>query len=687
MPSTYKTPGVYIEEISTLPASIAQVETAIPAFVGFTEKAIENGLPVKNVPTRIKSLLEYEQYFGKGQKLNIRVDLESDNAVKSVSFNTAFCLYDSMRMFFTNGGGPCYIVSVGDYTTTGETSIKTALSTGLAALRKKDEPTLLLFPDAANLLGRDKLGALQQEALAQCNDLQDRFCIFDLKHGAKELNAKTEGETPELAFRNRVGAQYLKYGAAYYPNIRTSLTFSFSYADVKDSIYKADVAVNLSGLSADASPVDHLEKVLADDAKFSTIYNTPSYTGPGTAWLTAIKKDGIQNKSTADGYKGIEEFYTGEGKAKERIEARGVYIAAMLDRLVQLTVTDTKDESNETPSTKDLFTIHKADIQPQTPAEADTYSQVEELLRKLMSYGLGYTDGTTPEELDFSEFFTKTDDTLIGAYTYKTDNVVADATVYGSPDSATEAADNSRAAYQALFEEALSLYESFEAKINNRKENLELLLRETNVVYSNIANAISKEGISIPPSGAIAGAYAATDNERGVWVAPANRSLSGVIGPVVNITNHDQEGLNVDATAGKSINAIRSFTGRGTLIWGARTLAGNSNEWRYIPVRRLFNMIEESVKKATEFVVFEPNDRNTWLRTKAMIENFLNQIWRAGGLAGAKPEHAYIVKIGLGETMTAQDVLEGRMIVEVHLAAVRPAEFIVLRFMHKLQES
>jgi phage tail sheath protein FI len=98
-------------------------------------------------------------------------------------------------------------------------------------------------------------------------------------------------------------------------------------------------------------------------------------------------------------------------------------------------------------------------------------------------------------------------------------------------------------------------------------------------------------------------------------------------------------------------------------------------------------MVEESIKKATEFVVFEPNDKNTWVRMKGMVNNFLTDLWKAGALAGAKPEHAFFCNVGLGETMTAQDILEGRMIVEIGMAAVRPAEFIILRFYHKLQES
>jgi phage tail sheath protein FI len=193
--------------------------------------------------------------------------------------------------------------------------------------------------------------------------------------------------------------------------------------------------------------------------------------------------------------------------------------------------------------------------------------------------------------------------------------------------------------------------------------------------------------LELPPSSAIAGVYARVDKDRGVWKAPANVGLNYVSSLSVKISSEDQEDLNVDTVAGKSINAIRAFTGKGILVWGARTLAGNDNEWRYISVRRFFNMVEESVKKATSQFVFEPNDANTWVKVRAMIENFLSLQWRAGALAGAKEEQAFYVRVGLGQTMTAQDILNGYMHIEIGMAVVRPAEFIVLKFSHKLQEA
>jgi phage tail sheath protein FI len=163
-------------------------------------------------------------------------------------------------------------------------------------------------------------------------------------------------------------------------------------------------------------------------------------------------------------------------------------------------------------------------------------------------------------------------------------------------------------------------------------------------------------------------------------------SINNCLRPVVNLSNSEQDQMNVDVND-KSVNIIRSFTGKGTLVWGARTLAGNDNEWRYINVRRFFNFVEESAKKGTEQFVFEPNEANTWVKIQAMLENSLNNLWRQGALQGSKPEHAFYVAVGLGKTMTALDIVEGRLIVEIGMAVVRPAEFIILRFSHKMATS
>jgi phage tail sheath protein FI len=216
---------------------------------------------------------------------------------------------------------------------------------------------------------------------------------------------------------------------------------------------------------------------------------------------------------------------------------------------------------------------------------------------------------------------------------------------------------------------------------------LEELKNTNNTEYFQAKNAINSMQMILPASPAVAGVYAQIDNTRGVWKAPANVNINYAVAPDITITHEDQEDLNVDSKSGKSINVIRNFPGRGpAIIWGARTLAGNDNEWRYVPVRRFFNMVEESTKNATEQFVFEPNDLNTWTRVKSMIINYLTQQWKAGALQGTTTQEAFYVHVGINETMTYQDILEGRMIVEIGMAVVRPAEFIILRFMHKMLE-
>jgi phage tail sheath protein FI len=213
------------------------------------------------------------------------------------------------------------------------------------------------------------------------------------------------------------------------------------------------------------------------------------------------------------------------------------------------------------------------------------------------------------------------------------------------------------------------------------------LYQSRNALYNNIINTLRTNYLTLPPSAAVAGLYASVDRDRGVWKAPANVSFASVSGPSRKLTQLENDGLNVETENGKSINAIRSFTGKGTLIWGARTLAGNDNEWRYVSIRRLFNYIEESIQKSTAYAVFEPNTAMTWLKLRSMVESFLESLWRQGALAGSTAEDAFFVQVGLGTTMTSDDILNGKLIIKIGIAAVRPAEFIILEFTHKTQVS
>ncbi len=190
----------------------------------------------------------------------------------------------------------------------------------------------------------------------------------------------------------------------------------------------------------------------------------------------------------------------------------------------------------------------------------------------------------------------------------------------------------------------------------------------------------------LPPSAAIAGLYTMVDNTRGVWKAPANVSINFVNSPTESIDNAAQENLNMPMN-GKAVNAIRTFLGEGIKVWGARTLDGNSQDWRYVNVRRTMLYLEESVKNASKAYVFEPNVSNTWVNIKSMIDSFLRGVWKRGGLAGSTPEEAYEVHVGLGDTMTPNDILDGIMRITVLVAISRPAEFIEITFQQQVQKS
>ena len=199
---------------------------------------------------------------------------------------------------------------------------------------------------------------------------------------------------------------------------------------------------------------------------------------------------------------------------------------------------------------------------------------------------------------------------------------------------------------------------------------------------------VGKDGklLLVPPSGFVSGICARTDIRRGVWKAPANVGVNAVISPALNVSHEQQEDLNV-TLCGKSVNAIRSFVGEGTLVWGARTLDGNSQDWRYINVRRTVMLLEQSVKLAVQAYIFEANDANTWGSIKAMVSAFLSGIWKSGGLVGAAPEDAYSVHIGLGETMTPDDILSGILRVVMKVAASQPGEFIEIGFQQQMEKA
>lgn len=700
MATTYKTPGVYVEEIVKFPPSIAQVETAIPAFIGYTEKATKKTAgDLINDPTRITSLLDYENYFGSAypeKTISVNITdveiggkLQRDIVVNQPSSPSTFLMYYALQMYFANGGGPCYIVSVNTYEKEDGTKNLISFSEldgGLALLKSEDEPTLILFPDAAGLASDNDFYALYKSALTQCHDMQDRFAIIDTYRDVEYVNDDTDLVSPidEIRLKLNQEKDYLKYGAVYFPYLKTILDYKYDENTIliNHISYKKDAVPIALGELNDANtaltPIIAALRTISDSADADATNDNIVGAIPSILKYTQDPLGYNNNNADFTVAKTIPAFTT-------LLDA----LIVQLNNLVEIKKNIKNAANSAIASVEELATADDNIIVALTAFTGgfEGTNKIESVLKNIIDLTAKIKNADTNAKV---LSLVKTNATNIITEVKK----LLDYTpVLGLPDNtlaiSTDVFANMTTQVTAIITEVSNINVAG-IDVNNGAMNGRYLADIEpleNASYNIIKSEISNLPITLPPSSALAGVYARVDNDRGVWKAPANVGLNYVIKPTIKITNGDQDNLNVDTVAGKSINAIRSFTGKGTLVWGARTLAGNDNEWRYIPVRRFFNMAEESIKKATEQFVFEPNDANTWIRVRAMIENFLILQWRAGALAGAKPEQAFYVRVGLGQTMSALDILEGLMIVEIGMAVVRPAEFIILRFSHKMQES
>lgn len=524
MPTSYATPGVYVNEINAFPNSVVPVATAVPAFIGYTARASYNGKSYTGVPVQIDTLQEFMIYFGavdangvilpdNQQYQPVYYTSPSKAPVSDIMIGgkpydiepdptTVYYLYNSIKLFYANGGGTCFVVSVGPYNKiaapTGKGNVKgtalvnpnivvtdftAVLDPVTGALAQEAAPTLIVIPDATLLKPQDNT-SLNQAVLMHCSTLKSRVGLVDILGG--NAPDPVTWMTDIGNFRTNIGLNGLNYGASYYPFLKTAVLI--------------DSNINFVNLGGSKT----LAAVLP------------------TAAVAPVKT-----------------------------------LLAQID-------------------------------QPAGP--------------------------TTPTPLQI--------------------------------------------------------------------ENALLIASPT---YSQIHDIVLAKMNILPPSAAMAGAYTLVDNEKGVWHAPANISLSSVVDTTLKITDQTQAGLNVDAATGKSINAIRLFPGKGVIVWGARTLDGNSDDWRYINVRRTLVMIEQSMMLAANDYVFEPNDANTWSLIQSMLNNFLTNLWSQGALVGPTPAAAFSVAVGLGSTMTAEDILQGIMNISVKVAVSHPAEFIVINIQQQMQ--
>ena len=568
------TPGISVEEITRLPNSVSLIDTAIPVFIGYTEMIPEE----HTGPRNISSLLEYEKHFGKAKKESILLRDTEDKGVEIITPDAQFLMYYSLQMYFANGGGPCEILSAGNYTS-GTVELADLIA-GLNRVNHSDEPRLIVFPDAVSLPEADFYTIYNQTITKITSTAKNWFVIIDTYYG----NSVTQSNNRNTIANLRNNIVLTTHAAAYFPHLTTILNYTFDETD---------------------TPIVHTG--LQSEGQASAVF----YAGEIAA---------------------LEELKAMASEEIESVSVDALVLADLLSQAIAIAeeINETADETSGQP----------------LDAKADLIEAIEEAKAVLEAI----YDGTID------------------------DFVIPDDLEAGTPVFSGE--------FDALIDAILAVKDEVGAANGKTLKNLE---SSNSVLYHQIKKEISSLKVVLPPSAAMAGVYGRIDATRGVWKAPANVSLNYVLGPTEKVSDHEQSDMNVNDAG--SVNAIRAFTGKGTLVWGARTMDtkektedDQENIWKYINVRRYYDMIKLSIDRALTDGKFinEPNISQTWLRAETMIENFLNQQWMDGALAGSTAKEAYHVEVS-GDIVKA-----GTMNITVKIALVRPAEFIVLNFSHQL---
>lgn len=736
-----KTPGVYIVENNAFPNSMFQVPTAVPAFIGYTHTAMINDISLYQQPTRLNSMAEYLSFFGGPPEPQFKIiplaarDGPSPLSAQGVALppelpiakftvasptgseeyelvqlNKAFALFSAMRLFFLNGGGECYVTSIGTYD--GDRIEADAMIRAISRLRKQPEPTMLVVPETTRLPRQDA-AKVHNAMLKHCGtDMKNRFAILDI-HGGYLAQTNPRGDPIEV-FRNDIGGDDLGYGAAYYPWLDSTLYQSrdFTYENIDFDSRETFIELlkrSVPNSTEIAAEIDRIgTPVLTGDFAImvpsgATVVlgvddiSAKDETSNAAKLIYEIDGDalGMCGQLVLSGTKGPalttftqQELETGQVSFihDPALGAAGQFDLAVKDETGTVTeprkiviiagtaVMNLKDVALGKTIVIDVAKDHSgSDPSSVTLLDADPVEIAKE--------------GNATGEMAETKTVPKVGVWSVGPGGRVTFAPVADFTGSQATVRYTLSVDG---VVQGPFEIKVLL----EADQTDRafvevsaKTTIDKTMRATVPLYADVMNAITSYMNVLPPAAAMAGIYTELDSSRGVWKAPANVAVRAVSGPMVTIGHQEQEDLNVSPTTGKSINAIRSFANEGTLVWGARTLDGNSLDWRYVNVRRTMIMLEQSIQLGAKAFVFEPNTANTWGTIRSGIENFLTEVWKQGGLAGAVPADAFSVHIGLGESMTSQDILDGVMRFTVLVAISRPAEFIEITFQQQMQKS
>ncbi|MEA2926071.1 MAG: uncharacterized protein QOD25_3193 [Alphaproteobacteria bacterium] len=626
----YKTPGVYIEELDAFPPSIVGVETAVPVFIGYTEKAENKGRSMLQRPVRISSMADYKPIFGAAYpyQFTLKPAPLTIAAVTAAEERAA-----TLKQAMTQAAGEAVPPDDNDDAkTTADKAIKQS---------KADDAKKASVSAAAYAAGlREKFestpaGADEKAAKKAEDDLQ-------------KLNEATPKDTAAIA------QQKLVVGPARDKAIQSAAAAAKSVSP--------DVRIGDNGY----------ELALGKSFYLYNCLRLFYANGGGSCYVISVGSydDNVDYGALRLGLVNVHDLV---GPTMLVIPE-----AVNLSRENHLKLAaDMLKQCFERQDRVAIFDV------PDMAAPADFGAaiksfrgEVVDLPTPYLRYGMAYapflrTSIVDPTEVSFENFDKDSRDVLQTVIEGEVKRLYPEANVEDLKQTFAK---------QLSKIDLIADPDEHSRRFAQLNQNLVAQIPVFKAIYATMAAKLG----TLPPSAAMAGLYTQNDTLRGVWNAPANVGMVAVTGPTVAISTEAQKDLNMPIE-GLAINAIRDFVGRGTLVWGARTLDGNSNDWRYIQVRRALIYIEQSVELALNKFVFAPNVAQTWVTVSSMVGSFLRGVWQAGGRMGASPAEAFSVQCGLGSTMTAQDVLEGRMIVQIKLTMVHPAEFIVLTFQQQMQ--
>ncbi|MEM1291733.1 MAG: phage tail sheath C-terminal domain-containing protein [Cyanobacteria bacterium P01_H01_bin.162] len=555
----YFAPGVYIEEVNRGSRPIEGVPTAVAGFVGFTEDIRGGAAPLK--PMMVTNWDQYLEYFGR------------PNSDGFTSFNAylPFAVYG----WFLNGGGRCWIASIGTQLP-GTTDAAPAAS-GTQIMNRRRRPTL-------NLARRSTPAAEET--------------------GGSSLAAIANGQRPaSLSVRISDSPPKASDSTAADAAVPTDTGEYFSVAVMDgDTVMERYDHLSMDA-EVDTAVADYVVTALAD-SELLTVEDIAQAGSP----LARRPSNGYCEVSPPPFIPSPQTFFRDvEGVRDDRTGVQGLL------EIDEITIM----------ACPDLMRAYEVGLM--------NLDQVHGVMDLMVSNCEGAASGDIP-------------------------NPPNRMVVLDSPPDRYKPQDVS----QWLSEEF------------NRRSQFAALYYP----WVSVANPRDNgRPISVPPCGHVMGVWARTDETRGVYKAPANEVPRGILGLAYDCNFREQELLNP-----LGINCIRSFANQGIRIWGARTLVEpDQTEWRYINVRRLMSYIEKSVELGTQWAVFEPNDEDLWARVTRTISNFLTGLWRQGALMGASPSQAFYVKCD-GELNTPDSMILGRLYVEIGVAPVRPAEFVIFRF-------